>query len=232
VEALIDGRVVEQATLWEIAQLLRLPTDGPYVAIAAASPALGRHAMPGIEPKLNSLDIVSAWRLLPDVQLGIAAVRDDEQFATLRGALERAAVARIGISSRFDDLRDTSDAVRYARIALTAQSGDDSLVSVFEDEPLTIAAVSSPRVMKQLAAAIFANFADLEEEDRLVLFSTFRTWAAEGGSINAAAERLYCHPNTVRYRLRRIEERTGKSVGKPLDLAELCLAFEIDRRLA
>jgi len=49
--------------------------------------------------------------------------------------------------------------------------------------------------------------------------------------INATAERLYCHPNTVRHRLRRIEDRTGKSIGRPRELAELCLAFEIDLRL-
>jgi len=31
----------------------------------------------------------------------------------------------------------------------------------------------------------------------------------------------------VRYRLHRIEERTGRSLSVPRELAELCLAFEI-----
>jgi DNA-binding PucR family transcriptional regulator len=35
----------------------------------------------------------------------------------------------------------------------------------------------------------------------------------------------------VRHRLHRIEERTGKSLSRPRDIAELCLAFEVDRRL-
>jgi isopentenyl diphosphate isomerase/L-lactate dehydrogenase-like FMN-dependent dehydrogenase len=50
-------------------------------------------------------------------------------------------------------------------------------------------------------------------------------------SLNAAAEALVCHPNTVRYRLRRIEQRTGRSLSRPRDVAELCLAFEVHRRL-
>jgi DNA-binding PucR family transcriptional regulator len=35
----------------------------------------------------------------------------------------------------------------------------------------------------------------------------------------------------VRHRLRRIEKRTDRSLSRPRDLAELCLAFEVYRRL-
>jgi DNA-binding PucR family transcriptional regulator len=42
---------------------------------------------------------------------------------------------------------------------------------------------------------------------------------------------LICHPNTVRHRLRRIEKRTNRSLSRPKDVAELCLAFEVHRRL-
>jgi DNA-binding PucR family transcriptional regulator len=35
----------------------------------------------------------------------------------------------------------------------------------------------------------------------------------------------------VRYRLHRIEQRTGRSLSKPRDVTELCLAFEVHRRL-
>jgi sugar diacid utilization regulator len=43
------------------------------------------------------------------------------------------------------------------------------------------------------------------------------------GSIAKAAEQLFCNLNTVRYRLHRIEERTGRTLSAPRDLAELCL---------
>jgi DNA-binding PucR family transcriptional regulator len=64
-----------------------------------------------------------------------------------------------------------------------------------------------------------------------MLFDTFRVWQDNDASVRGAAEVLFCHPNTVRYRLRRIEKRTGRSLSRPRDVAELCLAFEIHRRL-
>ena len=231
-EALIDGRIVEQADLFEIAQMLKLPARGPYVAVAAECASVGRSALIGIEPKLDSLGIASAWRLLPDVQLGLVYVRDDAMLEILKGTLARLAVNRVGISSRFDDLRSTPQGVKYARIALSVQPRDGSLVATFEATPLSIAAVSAPDVMKQVSSAVLAGFADVDERERDVLFNTFRVWAHAGGSIGNAAQRLYCHANTVRHRLRRVEELTGRSLSHPIELAELCLAFEVDLLLS
>lgn len=226
-EALIDGRIVEQADLWEVAQMLKLPARGPYVAVAAECASLGRSALIGIEAKLDSLGIASAWRLLPDVQLGLVYVRDDAMLETLKSTLARIAVNRVGISSTFDDLRNTPEGVKYARIALSVDPRDGSLITTFEATPLSIAAVSAPNVMKQISSTVLAGFADVDEREREVLFDTFRVWADAGGSIGDAAERLHCHANTVRHRLRRVEEVTGKSLGRPIELAELCLAFEV-----
>ena len=228
VEALIDGRIVEQADIFEIAQMLKLPVRGPYVAVAAECASLGRSALIGIEAKLNSLEIASAWRLLPDVELGLVYVRDDAMLDILKKTLARLAVNRIGLSSPFDDLRSTPQGVKYARIALSVEPRDGTLLATFEATPLSIAAVSAPDVMKQVSSAVLAGFADFDERERAVLFTTFRVWADAGGSISDAAQRLHCHANTVRHRLRRVEEVTGKSLGRPTELAELCLAFEVD----
>jgi DNA-binding PucR family transcriptional regulator len=56
-------------------------------------------------------------------------------------------------------------------------------------------------------------------------------WQDNDASVRSAAEVLICHPNTVRHRLRRIEKRTGRSLSRPKDVAELCLAFEVRRWL-
>jgi DNA-binding PucR family transcriptional regulator len=81
------------------------------------------------------------------------------------------------------------------------------------------------------AGATLACFGDLADEEREILFETFWVWQDTDAAVIAAAERLCCHPNTVRYRLRRIEKRTGRSLSRPTDVAELCLAFEVQRRL-
>jgi DNA-binding PucR family transcriptional regulator len=80
-------------------------------------------------------------------------------------------------------------------------------------------------------APIIECFAELADENRETLFETFRVWVENDGSPRAVGEVLCCHPNTVRYRLHRIAERTGRSLSRPRDLAELCLAFEVHRHL-
>ncbi|MDT5193558.1 MAG: hypothetical protein QOG79_3537 [Mycobacterium sp.] len=78
---------------------------------------------------------------------------------------------------------------------------------------------------------VFDGFRDLPDDDHEILFETFRVWQDTDASVSGAAEVLICHPNTVRHRLRRIEYHTGRSLSRPRDVAELCLAFEVRRRL-
>jgi sugar diacid utilization regulator len=65
-------------------------------------------------------------------------------------------------------------------------------------------------MIKTVGAALRC-FGDLPDWDRDMLFDTFRAWQDKDASVRAAAEVLMCHPNTVRYRLRRIEKCTGRS---------------------
>ena len=74
VESLLDGRVVDDWALGEVANQLRLPSSGPFVVVAAEVSSMGSTALPGIESKLRSLDAYSAWRLLPDLHVGIVHI--------------------------------------------------------------------------------------------------------------------------------------------------------------
>jgi DNA-binding PucR family transcriptional regulator len=101
---------------------------------------------------------------------------------------------------------------------------------VFDGSILATAAVSAPEAMIKTVSAALDCFCELAEEDREALFETFRVWQDSDASVRDTAEVLFCHPNTVRYRLRRIEKRTGRSLSRPRDVAELCLALEVQRR--
>ncbi len=234
VEALLSRRMTDTQSLWEAADLLRLPTSGPYVVVAAELPAIGRLGLPAIENKLSARDVRSAWRLLPDLQVGIVHLKGPkttDALDTLSQVLREAATARVGISPPFHELAETSDALRFARLAVTGKPSGESLVSVFEDTPLAVAAVSAPEVMAKIKSLLLRRFDELPAEERTILLDTFQAWLEAGGSANDTAAKIYCHPNTVRHRLHRIEELTGRSISRPKDLAELCLAFEVERRL-
>ena len=231
IDSLLAGRAFDDWSLCEVAGSLRLPINGPFVVIAAHVPAGGDEPLPEIESKLRSLDIFSAWRLWPDLQVGIVHVTSDEKLDMVVALLSRMATARVGVSAAFEDLGETPRALHVARVMLRGPADSTSSVAVFDGSILATAAVSAPEAMVQTVGTVLGGFGDLPDRDREMLFETFRVWQDHDASVRGAAEVLFCHPNTVRHRLRRIEKRTGRSLSRPRDVAELCLAFEVHRRL-
>jgi hypothetical protein len=231
IESLLDGRVTDEWNLWEVANQLRLPTSGPFVVVAAEVSSVGSEALPSIESKLRSLDVYSAWRLLPDLHVGIVHVHSQPQLDKVLALVSRLAAAPVGMSSRYDDLRDTPQALHFAKVMLRSRRDRRSPVALFDGSILAAAAVSAPAVMVKSARAVLDGLADLPDEDRDILFETFRAWQDNEASADNAAKVLFCHPNTVRQRLRRIEKRTGRSLSRPRDVAELCLALEVHHTL-
>jgi hypothetical protein len=230
IDSLLPGRILDDWSLWEVANRLRLPSQGPYVVIAAELPAVGTEALPDMESKLASLDVHSAWRLLPDVQIGIAHIRSDNKFDEVVALVCRMAANRVGVSARFDDLRDTPHALHCAKVTLRGRGDPASRVAVFDGSVLATAVVSAPEIMVKTVGDALNGFRDLGDEDREILVDTFRVWQ-DNVSVGVTAQQLVVHPNTVRHRLRRIEKHTGRSLSRPRDVAELCLAFEVQRRL-
>jgi PucR C-terminal helix-turn-helix domain/GGDEF-like domain len=231
VEAILMGRITDTQNLWDAADILRLPTTGPYVVVAAQVPSIGRTGLPEIENRLDARDIKSAWRLLPDLQVGIVHLRRPPAQEGLLEVLRGLASSWVGVSPPFRDLSETGDALRFARLAIAGKASGDDLVRVFDDSPLAVAAVAAPDVMQRISRDLLARLDGLPAEERDMLVDTFEAWLDAGGSTNGTAARIYVHPNTVRHRLHRIEEYTGRSLTRPRDIAELCLAFEVDRRL-
>jgi hypothetical protein len=231
IDSLLEGRVPDRWSMWEVAGYLRLPKNGPFVVVTAEVSIAGNEALPEVESKLRSLDVHSAWRLLPDVQIGIVHLISAHHLDKVVGLIARIADGRVGVSAPFDDLRDARQALHFARVTMLGRTSRTFSVAVFEGSILATAAVSAPEMMVKSAGIALDRFHDLPEEEREVLFETFQVWQDNDASINVAAERLFCHPNTVRQRLRRIEKRTGRSLSRPRDVAELCLMFEVRRRL-
>lgn len=230
-EALLEGRPLGDHSLWEVAQLLRIPSRGPYVVVAAAAPRVGRQALPGIAVMLRSIDVFSVWRLLPDTQIGIVQIPSPAAHRRVVELLRQVTTTRVGVSPQFADLTDTALSLQYARVALESPTAQGNPVCVFDDSVLGVAAVSAPEVTRKIAEITLGSFHDLPVDERQSLLETFGAWLDNEGSLQAAADTLFCHPNTVRNRLRRIEEHTGRSLNKPRDLAELCLAFEVAARI-
>jgi DNA-binding PucR family transcriptional regulator len=84
---------------------------------------------------------------------------------------------------------------------------------------LHAAVIESPELGSALCERLVAPVMALPGGGEIV--ASVRAWLACGMRTDPAAERLFVHPNTVRYRLRRYEELTG------VDLRETEDAFRV-----
>ena len=147
IDALLEGRAFDDWSLRDLAGQLRLPINGPFVVIAAQHPIMDVEPLPEIESKLRSLDIYSAWRLLPDLQVGIVHVASDQKRDRVVALMSRMTTVRVGVSAAFEDLRETGRALHVARVMLRGPTDSTSSVAVFDGSILATAAVSAPEVM-------------------------------------------------------------------------------------
>ncbi|MGD3108738.1 PucR family transcriptional regulator [Streptomyces sp. YGL11-2] len=225
VEALFTGLLTDRTTFWEAADVLGLPTRGPYVVVAAEVPGPGREALPGIEARLLAEHLRSAWRLMPDLHVGVVALRRPEAEDAALRMLERSLTAPVGVSPAYRQLRETPRALRLARLALTGARGRPAGIARFDDSPAALLVAAAPDEAGRIARAVLQGVLRLPAAERNRLLETLECWFAAVGAAPAAARLLYCHPNTVRYRLHRVEELTGRSLRDPRAVADFALAL-------
>lgn len=213
----LDGGPAEAATL------LDLPPDATFVVVAADTLAFAEESLPGIERRLAERGVASAWRLTPALQLGVVALRagqEAEAIDVLRGA----ASARTGVSPQYRSLVDTPRALQLARSALAMLPAGARDVQVFSASPLEALLARTPEEARRLVRLVLGPVLELLHDDRSVLLDTLITYVENEGSAESTAKLLHCHPNTIRYRLRRLHELTGRSLLDPQGVAQLATA--------
>lgn len=228
VEVILTGAAAK-GTLWEVANALRLPLDGAFLVIAAETEP-GHDPIPRAESALAVIDVRSVWRLDAEVSLGVLSLPDRTRNGAVLTVLDKHATHRIGASPVFGELHQAGWALQLARLALGSNSGDTG-VTQFRDSPIDILVAAAPHAALETARAVLGGLLELPEEELDLLLGTFEAWVRASGSATVAGAELFCHPNTVRYRLRRIEAGTGRVLANPGDVAELVTAVRAWREL-
>ncbi|WP_158887352.1 PucR family transcriptional regulator [Amycolatopsis anabasis] len=225
IEALFAGGTATEGTLWDIARMLDLSLDGTFVVVAAETPGVGQEPLPQIETRLRERNHASAWRLTPDLQVGVVSLRNADASRAIIDLLRENVAGRVGVSPVFSGLGNTARALHLARVALSSLAPGTSGTVQFNESPLAGLVASAPEASVQLAYDVLRPILDLAGEERNVLLLTLRAWFDCQGSTKLTAERVFCHPNTVRHRLRRISDELGRSLTDPADIAELGTAL-------
>jgi hypothetical protein len=222
VEALFLGTAAT-STAWEAASLLGLPPDSGFVVVAAETTGLAEESLPDVERLLAQRGIASAWRLMPALQVGIVAVTED-RAAELVALLSRIGRCRTGISPRYHSVAETPRSLQLARAAIAVQQQGGAGVHVFSSSPLAALMACDPAAAERLSVDVLGAVLALPAEDGDVLLATLHAYLDNQASADLAGRVLHCHPNTVRYRLRRLTEVSSRSLQDPYALAELAAA--------
>ena len=228
--SLFSGTTTSDQSFADVADALRLPKVGRFVVVASDSwPVEHERAPATAERALASLGVRSAWRSEADGEVGLVVLTRAQRVDRLMGYLTSLTVGRVGISDTFEAVVDTPQAVHQARLARdTATPGENGVVQYCESRvPALLAA--TPDLAVGLARQVLGAVLVQSDEERDLLVGTLRAWYDAQGSASEAAKLLHCHPNTVRYRLAKITQLTGRDLRVPCDVVQLYLALEATR---
>ncbi|HEY3241348.1 MAG TPA: helix-turn-helix domain-containing protein [Acidimicrobiia bacterium] len=225
VDAVLAGLAAENPSLPEAAAALGLPLHGSFVLISV-DPAAAEPVERAVADELRGRGGHGAFRLRTGRYLGVVSLGPTVTLDGLRAVLEGAATARVGLSPPYSELTGTPEALRLADIARACLPLGTKGVAAYEDHPVRALLASDAGTGWRTARIVLEPVLALDAEARTLLLETLRVWFAAGGSAAEAAKALYCHRNTVRNRLQRLEELTGRSLEDPRGLAELFMASE------
>jgi hypothetical protein len=142
------------------------------------------------------------------IRLTVGVSASAEGVTALSGAWHEAGSAR-----RLAALRDAT--------AISVVTSDE-----VASHELLLATVPAS-VLRSFRERMLGPLVAYDDRHRAELLPTLREFLACSGSWNACAAKMYVHVNTVRYRIRRIEELTGRHLSNLDDQVDFFLALRI-----
>jgi PucR C-terminal helix-turn-helix domain len=139
--------------------------------------------------------------------------------------LERALGGRRAAVGLSVPIGDAADSLRWARRALVlSRTGIiGGPVTFCEEHLVELWLLADEALIDQLDKRCLGALAALSEPQRDRLTETFGTWLETRGTAAEMADRLCVHPQTVRYRMRKLE----RTLGGQLDDPEARFAMEL-----
>ncbi len=238
-----NGRARDEL-LWDLARSEAQPSDRALqraaarglnlrmaydVAIADASEA----ALVALARALSQLGRRSGITLFASVRdgwlLAVAPAPERRVLHDLIGAIAGDFDAAWGIAARPRPLLELAAAFEESRQALELGRtllGPGKVADGAELMPhLMLGALAEDRTALGIAHGVIDRLVAYDASRRANLVDTLDAYLQEGGNVSAAARRLYLNRHSLTYRLRRIEELTGRELSDASDrfVLQLCL---------
>ena len=154
------------------------------------------------------------------------------KIASLRTARQRIVEehsldVRYGISIPSQGFANVQQAYREATLSLSYTSASRPIVSLDELSSLEVAVIGASATTKAAIASKGSRLRALSHDDLAAAIETIRAFSGANLNVAKAAEQMYVHPNTVRYRLQQIATKTGHDPRTFAGLVDLICILEM-----
>jgi purine catabolism regulator len=140
--------------------------------------------------------------------------------ASMRGPVRAGA----GNPATFDRLSQTSREARYALQVCETERRDQAEFADLGTYQLLLS-LQDPEALRTFAASVLGPIDGYDRQHGGHLIPSLRAFLERNARWEAAANDLYVHRHTLRYRMRKIEELTNRDLGNARDRMELFLAL-------
>lgn len=223
-DGLVEGRGADPEFAREAREELGVGPDEAVVCVVAPFSDPLDEPLRAPEDRLERAGFVSHWHVRGGNYFGLVSRRGlvvDDVVAQLTPCV----AGRVGLAPCADGLAGFATAYQLAsRAAESLPSGAHRLVSLADRLPEVLLA-GSPEVLPALVGQTVGPLLAQPPQLADTLLETLAALLAHDGSPTHAAQALYCHRNTVIYRMKQIESITGRNLASAHDKFELTLGL-------
>jgi PucR family transcriptional regulator, purine catabolism regulatory protein len=159
---------------------------------------------------------------------GVMALANDLHDTVTRLVPEVAVSTGVGRPHKsLIDLRQSYYEAHYA-IRIRKVKGDGGVVASFDDLGSygLLLGLQDTLSLEVFSESVLGALTEYDQENSSDLVKSLRYFLEANGHWGEAAERLYVHRHTLRYRMKRVEEISGRSLDSSQDRMEFWLALK------
>jgi sugar diacid utilization regulator len=197
-------------------------TDAAHVASAALARAATAETKTLVVARQSEIVAVPALTERGDASAVCERLRAVQDHLRQEGI-----VLAIGVGTVADGVGELPRAYTEARAALAGVAAGGGVVALPCLSAFQYLTQRPDDTVRRLIDPRLSAFLADDQVRGGVLADTIRALADADLSLRVAAQHLHIHPNTAHYRLRRIEQRTGRNPRRIADLIELLAAIAL-----
>ena len=236
----------ERSDLRAALRACRLSADATYLVAAAslievsAGPAPGKLATYLLDELVRQLSAHTAVGRVPDAAMAVLAVKPEQASQTVEALRAAARSLAHGLRGQRLAIGVSSIAIGAAALPVAAeQARHTHHAASLINEPVAVVSTADLASHVLLLASVAADarqsfrrllLGPLTEYDRshnADLLGTVDSFLRCSGSWQRCAEEMHVHVNTLRYRLRRVEQLTGRDLSRFEDRVDFFLALRL-----